>query len=132
MNVSATLRSYLVGTGSSVWGITRITGLDDLMVKSADTELHFADGAVAARDYVMSSPIIIDAITRDTVTAAGVGSAIAGLKAAWAPSTTDLTLSVTFAGSHSITGRPRGVTFDRSQAYIGKVRAQLTFMDLHA
>lgn len=133
MNVSATLRSYLIGTGSATWGITNVTGLDDLTIKAADTELHFADGAVASFDYVASSPVIIDAITRSTLSASAAESAITGLRTAWLPSTTDLTLTVVFAGaSHPIVGRPRGATFRRDQQHAGVVRAQLTFMDLHA
>lgn len=130
MDVSLTLRAYLVGTGSSVWGVTRLSGLDDIVVKFADTELHFANGVTASRDYLAAAPIVADVITRPGTTQAEAEAAAHALKAAWLPSTVDLTLTAVSAGSsHSIGGRPRGVVFDRTNAVAGLIRAQLTFLD---
>ena len=127
MNVSLTLSSYLVGTGSSVWGITNITGLDDVVVKAADTDLHFANGVVASRDYLAAAPIVIDLMMVKGATAT---TARSGLRTAWLPSTTDLTLSASVHGtSYSITGRPRGAVFDNSLEAVGVVRAQVTFLN---
>lgn len=131
MNVSLTLSSYLVGTGSSVWGITNITGLDDVVVKAADTDLHFANGVVASRDYLAAHPIIADLITQGTTQAEAEAAAHA-LRTAWLPTVTDSTLTAVFAGtSHSITGRSRGVVFDRKQAVAGIIRAQATFLNTY-
>lgn len=131
MNVSLTLSSYLVGTGLSVWGITNITGLDDVVVKAADTDLHFANGVVASRDYLAAHPIIADLITQGT-TQAEAESALHALRTAWLPTVTDSTLTAVFAGtSHSITGRSRGVVFDRKQAVAGIIRAQVTFLNTY-
>lgn len=129
MICSVTLRSYLVGTGSSVWGITNISGVDDVIVKSYDTDLHFADGVVATADHLAAAPIIVDCITRG-VTAAGAEAAAAALRAAWLPSAVDITCSINFAGYDvSVSGRPRGCTFQRAQAHAGIITAQLTFLD---
>ena len=130
MNVSITLRSYLIGTGSAEWGITRLSGLDDIVVKYADTELHFANGVTASRDYLAASPILADVITRPGTTQTEAENAAHALRAAWVPSTVDITCTVVSAGSsHSIVGRPRGVVFDRTNATAGLIRAQLTFLD---
>lgn len=131
MNVSLTLSSYLVGTGSSDWGIVNVSGLDDVVVKAADTELHFANGVVASRDYLAAHPIVADLLTRGTTQTEAEAAAHA-LRAAWLPTVTDQTLTVVFAGSsHSITGRPRGVVFDRRQAVAGIIRAQVTFLNTY-
>ena len=127
MNVSLTLSSYLVGTGSSDWGIVNVSGLDDVVVKAADTELHFANGVVASRDYLAATPIVIDLMMVKGATAT---TARSGLRTAWLPSTTDLTLSASVHGtSYSITGRPRGVVFDNALEAVGVVRAQATFLN---
>ena len=127
MSCSATLRTYVMGTGSSYWFIQRITGLDDIEVKGADTDLHFANGVVASRDYYAAAPIVADLIM---VKGATVAPAISGLRSAWAPSTTDLTLSASVHGSsYSITGRPRGLAIDRRLGAVGVVRAQVTFLN---
>lgn len=129
MTCSLTLRTYVMGTGSNYWIVQNVTGLDDIEVKGADTDLHFADGVVAARDYRAAHPIVADLMM---VKGANVATAISGLRSAWAPSTTDLTLSASVHGSsYSITGRPRGLAIDRRLGAVGIVRAQATFLNTY-
>lgn len=127
MSCSLTLRTYVMGGSSVYWIVQNVTGLDDIEVKGADTDLHFANGVVASRDYYAAAPIVADLIM---VKGATVATAISGLRSAWAPSTTDLTLSASVHGSsYSITGRPRGLAIDRRLGAVGVVRAQVTFLN---
>lgn len=123
MAATAVVRGYTMGDGAP-WIVDDITGIFDIAVKSADTDLHFDDGVKASRDYRAPSPIVVSMHCLHSFSAA-----IAGLQAAWAPSHTDI--AFTFDQglvSGVVAGRPRGLAVRTGQLKFGLVRAQATFL----
>lgn len=132
---AAELRAYLIADTED-WKIKGFKGLGDNKVKTRDTDIDGADGAVAAADYLEAFPIILTMRCRPTgPNAPSAGElAIVDLQDAWAPSTTDLELHLWVPGREhlKVTGRPRDLEIDRVNPAIGAVDAQAVFQVLDA
>lgn len=113
MAQSFSIRSLSGGPGTSYLVASEgISGVRGFGVKSADTDLHFADGSVASRDHKSTRMVSIPIIVRSTV--AGLNAALTALETAFAPSSVDINLTVTTVGTHVLSGRPRGLEIDDS------------------
>lgn len=107
-----------------------ITGLGVPTPKTADVDLLHADGAYGSPDYMGTRIITIPYLLGGT--AAEVFEWLDDLNDAWAPSTTDiaLTINLPYHGTVTINGRPRGLDADTKSAHFGIILCQATFVGL--
>ena len=129
---AAELRAYLIADTED-WKIKGFKGLGDNKVKTRDTDIDGADGAVAAADYLEAFPLILTMRCR-AGTPSAAELAIVDLQDAWAPSTTDLELHLWVPGREhlKVTGRPRDLEIDRVNPAIGAEDAQAVLQVLDA
>lgn len=118
-NWTATLRGVAVGDGTD-YPITQpgITGLGIPATRTSDQPRGHLSGDVGGDDVldkrVLTIPVGID---KDTAEAAW--TAIGVLKTAWAPSYSDIALTLSMAGvTVTYYGRPRG--FDLQAPFLGQ------------
>lgn len=129
---AAEIRAYLMADTED-FAITAIVGLGGVRVKSRDTVLNAADGAVASSDFAQEWPLILN-MRCATGLASTAELALVDLQEAWAPSATDLELHLWVAGRGHIkvTGRPRDLDTDRVRPMAsGVIKAQGTFLVLN-
>jgi len=129
---AAELRLYLMAEAED-FAITGMSGLSGVRVKSRDTKLNAAAGAVASSDFAEEWPLIIN-LRCATGSASTAELALVDLAEAWAPSTTDIELHLWVPGLEHIkvTGRPRDLDPDRVRPMAsGIIKAQATFMVLN-
>jgi len=129
---AAELRLYLMADGED-FAITGLSGLSGVRVKSRDTKLNAAAGAVGSSDFAEEWPLIIN-LRCATGSASTAELALVDLAEAWAPSTTDIELHLWVPGLEHIkvTGRPRDLDPDRVRPMAsGIIKAQATFMVLN-
>lgn len=127
-------QGYLIGAGT-IWGNDSAgwTGIFGATVKTQDTPLPLAPGAVAATD----SPdvrVITAAVTtaHSSNTVAECIEAMQDLEDAFAASPVDVELHLRLDGLGHVyfVGRPRGVVFDVSRLALGEASALCQFVAL--
>lgn len=123
------LRTTLTGFGTPyLIAYESIAGIGNPAPKVNDADLGHDKGAYLGRDYPAVRVITIPYVLRGT--AAAVGANFKALCTAWASSETDLPLHGRLPGfgKFTVTGRPRGLLDDLSQANRGVIRALATFV----
>lgn len=121
------VNGYLIGDDDP-WSVDNVTGWVGSTVKSADTVLDLADGAVASTDTVAARLITLNlycTLTNDDA----VFSAIADLETAWTVGgDVELHAQLPHYGHVKVTGRCRDVTVaDLRTVPHGRVEVQAVF-----
>lgn len=128
-NWSVTLRGVTIQTTTAYeFEAGGITGLGNPSVRTADQERGQLHGDVGGDDVFEKRVITIPALVLGD-TPEDCMTKLTALKVAWAPSYTDIPLTVSVAGaSLTFNGRPRGCDADLSFLGTGSVaRVFLTF-----
>jgi len=123
------LGSTLMGAGTTFLPAPPgVKGLGVPAPKTADVDLEGAPGSYAANDQPASRLLTLP-MTITASTDALALTALATLSAAWAPSTTDVDLTIRLPGmgQFHVTGRPRGLTDDLTDVKSGIVRVLASF-----
>jgi hypothetical protein len=124
--------SYVIGTSSATLGvgITDPPNLWQNNVRSHDTEYQGKDGAHAGIDVrtalLLDWSFIIRSYAKDPD---AVMDNLASARTAYAPSSTDVTITTVMPGSRTMvhTGRPRSFTADLTQLDLGIARCRIEF-----
>lgn len=130
---SVTRGTYVIGrsSGGLVVDVEDITGIYSVNVRSHDTEYEARDGSHAGIDVRAAKVIGVSWVIRsETGSVDAVLDDLALAYAAWAPSSTDVTITVVLPGSRSLvyTGRCRGLTEDLAQLPFGAARVNALFV----
>lgn len=124
--------TYVIGTQSSTLKVAFVEYPDiwQIGVRSHDTEFEGRDGAFAGIDVrtalLLTWSWRVVSFTKD---ADAVMDNIASARSAFAPSATDVTITVTAPGSRSIqyTGRPRNFVSQTQRLDLGLAECQASF-----
>lgn len=130
----AELRSLTMGDGTNYpfdAEVGGITGLGVPAPKTADVDLAHQDGAYGSEDFMGVRVVTIPFVLGGTP--AQVFEWLDDLNTAWAPASSDLTLTLglPFYGDVDLEGRPRGLDVDTKHAQFGIIRAMGTFVGLN-
>lgn len=136
--VTAAIASRTISFGDGTvycWGQQGIVGLGEPPVRNNDVNQGNDDGAIGQRDYRdvrhLGFDLTIGPGLGDVETdGADVWALWEVLRVAWAPSMADLTLTIDFFGSSTLTflGRPDGAVLDTSPMLKG-LRALRVMLD---
>jgi len=126
------LQGVLMGNGAISIAEQQVSGLGNPQPKVADVPLDLAPGSYGSPDYQASRVITVPmSVTADTP--AATWNLFATLVTAWAPVTADVRLYVRLPGLGRVyfNGRPRGLSDDLSDLYLGVVYCLGTFVALN-
>lgn len=126
------LQGVLMGNGAISIAERQLSGLGNPSAKTADVDLANATGAYGSPDYLPARVITIPMSVQAT-TPSGAWNLFRSLVTAWSPVAADVQMHVRLPGLGHVyySGRPRALSDDLSDLYLGWIYCLGTFVALN-